>query len=285
MTEDQFSVETETKSNLLSLSLKNHHVGKVHSKFNKGLNVQFDDILIYIGCSGTSLSSFGLNIEKETLKSILNSVQIDNMVVNKEETLIFYGVDRIINICYKNLIVIDLKLPKIKCSLREIEHSQLYKYLDNLELAEFVGIPLDERTNRYIQLLLNSDKSDWTMNVEIIRFFIGRGKGLTPSGDDILLGFTLALMTFGSFHSWQQTLMLEVTGDRTTIVSVAYLHALLRGYASEFLIQLIKLLDHVESGEIEKTITKTQSFGHTSGNDTLFGFFLGLKFLTNQGEG
>ena len=79
--------------------------------------------------------------------------------------------------------------------------------------------------------------------------------------------------------------MLEVTGDRTTIISVAYLHALLQGYASEFLIQLIKLLDHVEPGGIEKTITKTQSFGHTSGNDTLFGFFLGLKFLTNQGEG
>jgi len=285
LTEDKFSFETEAKSNLLALSLKNHHVGKVHSKFNKGLNVQFDDILIYIGCSGTSLSSFGLNIEKEKLKNILNSVQIDNMVVNKDETLIFYSVDRIINICYKNLIVIDLKLPKIKCSLHEIAHSQLYKYLDNLELAKFIGIPLDERTNRYIQLLRNSDKSDWNMNVEIIRFFIGRGKGLTPSGDDILLGFTLALMTFGSFHSWQQALMLEVTGDRTTIISVAYLHALLQGYASEFLIQLIKLLDHVEPGEIEKTITKIQSFGHTSGNDTLFGFFLGLKFLTNQGEG
>lgn len=285
MTEDKFSFETEAKSNLLALSLKNHHVGKVHSKFNKGLNVQFDDILIYIGCSGTSLSSFGLNIEKEKLKNILNSVQIDNMVVNKDETLIFYSVDRIINICYKNLIVIDLKLPKIKCSLHEIAHSQLYKYLDNLELAKFIGIPLDERTNRYIQLLRNSDKSDWNMNVEIIRFFIGRGKGLTPSGDDILLGFTLALMTFGSFHSWQQALMLEVTGDRTTIISVAYLHALLQGYASEFLIPLIKLLDHVEPGGIEKTIMKTQSFGHTSGNDTLFGFFLGLKFLTNQGEG
>jgi len=285
LTEDKFSFETEAKSNLLSLSLKNHHVGKVHSKFNKGLNVQFDDILIYIGCSGTSLSSFGLNIEKEKLKNILNSVQIDNMVVNKEETLIFYSVDKIINICYKNLSVMDLKLPKIKCSLHEIAHSQLYNYLENLELVEFIGIPLDERTYCYIKLLLNSDKSDWAMNVAIIRFFIGRGKGLTPSGDDILLGFTMALMTFGSFNSWQQALMLEVTGDRTTIISVAYLHALLQGYASEFLIQLIKLMDHVEPGEIEKTITKTQSFGHTSGNDTLFGFFLGLKFLTNQGEG
>jgi len=83
------NVGTEARSNLLPLYLKNRRVGKVHSKFNNGLNVQFDDVLIYVGCSGTPLSPFGLNIEEEKLKAILRSVQIDQMVVHKEKKLNF----------------------------------------------------------------------------------------------------------------------------------------------------------------------------------------------------
>ena len=285
MSKAEGNVGTEARSNLLPLYLKNRRVGKVHSKFNNGLNVQFDDVLIYVGCSGTPLSPFGLNIEKEKLKAILRSVQIDQMVVHKEKSLIFYSIDGPINIYYKNFKVINLRLPKTKCSIEGIVVSSLYKYLGNMEFEKLVGIPLDERADRYIKMLLNSDKSDWTVNVAIIRFFTGRGKGLTPSGDDILLGFTMAIIRFGNFNIWRQVLMLEVNGDKTTTISVAYLQALLQGYVNELLIQLIKLLDHAEPADVEKTIKKVQSFGHTSGNDTLFGFLLGLEFLANQGEG
>lgn len=268
----------------MPLYLKNHRAGKVHSKFNKGLNIQVDDTLIYIGGSGTPLSVFGLTIEEEALKEILGSVTINDLVVNKDDKLIFYSMNGTIIIDYKELEIADLKLPKIKARMDEILDTRLYGYLKTINFKDVIGIDLDEKTNKHIELLVKSNKSDALQNVEIINFFAGRGKGLTPSGDDILIGFTLALMMFGQFNNWQKDLESNVTSDKTTMISVAYLSALLQGYASQPFISLVKLLDTAEMENIEKTITAIQSFGHTSGNDTLFGFLLGLKFLTNQWE-
>lgn len=271
-------------SNLLPLYLKKLGLGKVHSKFNNGLNIQIHDSLIYIGRLGTPLAAFGLNIADEKLKHLLNSVRIGDLVVNKGDKLIFYSGYGAITICYKDLEEIDLKVPELKCSVKEIAHSRLYKYLETIEFEKYIGIDLDEKTGKYLELLLHSDKADRNVNSMIISFFAGRGKGLTPSGDDILIGFTLALMLFGQFNIWKKVLAMEVTGDKTTLVSVAYLSALLAGYASEYFIRLAKLIDDAKREAIEKTINEVRSFGHTSGNDTLFGFFLGLKFLINQGK-
>ncbi len=284
MSRDEVKQNRGAKSNLLPLYLKNHRAGGVHSKFNKGLNIQVDDTLIYIGCSGTPLSVFGLTIEEEQLKEILSSVRIHDLVINKDDKLIFYSMNGTIRIDYKELEIVDLKLPKIKSRINEIRDTGLYQYLETIEFEKVIGIDIDEKTSKHIDLLLNSNKSDTFLNVEIINFFAGRGKGLTPSGDDILIGFTLTLMMFGKFNNWRKDLESNVTSDKTTMISVAYLSALLQGYASESFIHLVKLIDDIEMENIEKTIKKIQSFGHTSGNDTLFGFLLGLKFLGNQWE-
>ncbi len=285
LTKNKVQESREAKSNLLPFYLKNHSVGKVHSKFNKGLNLQFEDALIYVGCIGTPLAAFGMNLEQEKLKKILNSVKIDDMVVKKEQQLIFYSFDEIIEIYDENIEEIDLKIPKIKCKIGEIADSALYQYLENIEIKKSIGIDIDERTSRYLELLLKSDKNDSNLNLRIIKFFAGRGKGLTPSGDDILLGFTLGLSLFGSFESWRETLASAVTEEETTMISVAYLTALLQGYASEPCIHLVELLDGGETAQIEKIVKQVMSFGHTSGSDTLFGFLLGLKFLIHQWEG
>ena len=270
------------KSNLLSLYLENHSTGKVHSKFKNGLNVLLGNSLIYIGCIGRPLSAFGLNIEEKKLNRLLDSARMGDIVVNKGERLFFYSVCETIIIDYKNAEQVDLRLPSIKCSSHGIKDTKLYNFLVGIEFERLIGIYLDELTSGYIDLLLNSNKSNLKVNTDIVRFFTGRGKGLTPGGDDILIGFTLALKVFGKFDSWTTALEAGVTSDRTTMISLAYLSALLRGYASEHFIQLVKLVDDGDMNAIEETIKEVQSFGHTSGNDTLFGFFLGMKYLSNH---
>jgi hypothetical protein len=271
----------EIKSNLLSLYLKNNGSGRVHSKFKNGLNVQFSDSLIYISCIGTPLSAFGLNIEEQKLKQILDAANIGDVVVNKDDKLLFYTISQIISIPYKNIEQVDLKLPKIQCNNSDVSDTKLYHSLTSMKLEKSIGIELDGATGEYIELLLNSDKNNLNINSTIINFFSGRGKGLTPSGDDILIGFTLALMMFGNYESWIRVLKTEITENTTTMISVAYLRALTVGFTSEYFIQLVKLIDEEDIDVIEETIKKVKSIGHTSGNDTLFGFSLGLKFLTN----
>jgi len=273
------------KSNLLPLYLKNKRIGKIHSKFNKGLNVQFEDSLIYISSVEMPLAAFGLNIDEDKLRQILYSTKINDVVVNKDGKLVFYSTNEIINVDYKAIEEVNLKLPQIKCNPRDISNTKLYNYLVNIEFQKYIGIELNEITCKYIKLLLDSHKSDLDINYEIINFFSGRGKGLTPSGDDILTGFTLALMSFDNFNkfdTWIRSLKFGINKNRTTMISVAYIKALLEGYLSQNFIELVKLIDEEDRDVIERTIKKVQSFGHTSGNDTLFGFFLGLKFLIKQ---
>ncbi len=284
MSKTELNKSKEAISNLLPLYLKQASVGKVHSKFNNGLNIQVDDYLIYLGCSGMPLAAFGMNIAGEKLKQLLAAVRIGELVVSKENKLIFYSGYGVIPIEYKDFDAIDLTLPQIKCNINTLSHSQLYQFLETIAFEKCVGLELDEKTGKYVELLVYGNKTDSKVNSAVINFFAGRGKGLTPSGDDILLGFTLALMSFGEFDVWKKMLALEVAGDKTTLISVAYLRALLSGYASEHFIGLIKLLDDADEKAIEKTINEVRSYGHTSGNDSLFGFFLGLQFLINQGK-
>jgi len=280
---DIHQVNKEVKSNFLPLCLRNHSMGKVHSKFDKGLNLQFDDDLVFISSVENPLTVFGLNLGKKKLEHILDSVRIDDLVINKETKLIFYSVCGIIQIYYNDLKEINLNFPNTKCSICEIRNTKLYQYLETIAFEKLIGIDLDEKTAQHTELLLNSNKSDVSLNFMSIRFFAGRGKGLTPSGDDILIGFTMAIMMFGEFDVWKKSISSWITKDRTTMISVAYIRALLQGYVSANFIQLLKLMDDREIGNIEKTVKDIMSLGHTSGCDTLFGFLLGLKFLTNFG--
>jgi len=272
----------EAMSNLVPLYLKEFSVGKVHSKFNNGINIQIEEHLIFIGRCATPLAAFGLNIDEEKLQQLLSVVKTGDLVVNKRSKLIFYSGLGVSTVCYQDFAEIDVRLPQIACSVKAIPDSLLYQSLAAIEFEKVIGLELDEKTTKYVELLVHSDKENWNINSMIINFFAGRGKGLTPSGDDILIGFTLALMLFGQFNAWKKALAMEVTDDKSTLISVAYLGALLAGYASEPLIRLVKLIDHTEINAIAKTITEVRSFGHTSGDDTLFGFFLGLEFLINQ---
>lgn len=271
-------------SNLVPLYLKEFSVGKVHSKFNNGLNVHIADYLIFIGRSGTPLSAFGLKIADEKLQQLLNCVSVGDLVVSKQSKFIFYSDSGVITICYEELAEIDVRLPRVTCSVKAIPDSLLYQSLAVIEFEQFIGLELNEKTVKYVELLVHADKEKWYVNSKIINFFTGRGQGLTPSGDDILLGFTLALMLFGQFNAWKKALAMEVTDDKTTLIGVAYLRALLAGYASEQFIRLVKLMDSTERHAIAAAIDEARSFGHTSGNDTLFGFFLGLQYLIKQGK-
>jgi hypothetical protein len=276
--------EGEGRSSFLTLSLKNHCVGKIHSKFKRGLNIQFNDVLVHVGLAGSSLSAIGLNIEELKLRRILEASSIGDIVINKDNKLIFYSTFEIISLNYKDIEEVDLRLSKLEIDPKNIPDTVLYKRLESTDFHKFIGMELDELTLKYTALLLNSNKHDLCTNSQIAAFFTGRGKGLTPSGDDILMGFTLALMTSGKFPNWEKALRQVMTARRTTDISAAYARALLEGYTSEYFILLVKLLKEDDQEAIEDTIKKIQAFGHTSGNDTLFGFYLGLTFLINKLE-
>ncbi|WP_066893553.1 DUF2877 domain-containing protein [Clostridium nigeriense] len=272
----------EVQSNLVPLYLKNKRLGKVHSKFKNGLNIQFEDELIYISHIQSPLSAHGINIFRDKLQKIMENVNIGDIVIFKENKLVFYSTYNNIVISLEEIDKVDLRIPGIQINRREIKNTVLYGVLRDYDFKNNIGLELDDKSYRYINLLIESDKRNSKLNNEIIKFFAGRGKGLTPSGDDILTGFTIALLAFNEencFSNWIKDIRFIVDEKLTTEISIAYLKALTKGYLSYNFIELIYSINFKEKKIIYEGIDKIKKIGHTSGNDTLFGFYLGLEFL------
>ncbi|WP_232733068.1 oxamate carbamoyltransferase subunit AllH family protein, partial [Lysinibacillus xylanilyticus] len=107
---------------------------------------------------------------------------------------------------------------------------------------------------------------DPTQNLEkTFRYFIGRGQGLTPTGDDILVG-----ILYGHFlnnfieQKHLETLKALIKEPLTTIVSKRFLTCALDGVFSS----KITVLQHDPSLESMKSLIEV---GSSSGMDTLYG--------------
>lgn len=100
----------------------------------------------------------------------------------------------------------------------------------------------------------------------------GLGPGLTPSGDDFLCGWMLALY----LADRPRADVLRRT-HRTHRIARAYLRAAARGLASEAWHRLVVSL--AEGADWIRAAETVRSAGETSGSDTLAGFLLALRHL------
>lgn len=109
---------------------------------------------------------------------------------------------------------------------------------------------------------------------------LGRGPGLTPSGDDVLVGALAASWSVGAIdakHSEDLTAALETQARRrTTDVSVEYLHYACRGMATGAVRALLTALAEPDFTPVTDAVARLGRFGHTSGMDTLLGIVIAL---------
>lgn len=113
---------------------------------------------------------------------------------------------------------------------------------------------------------LNGGRIDW-------RRWLGKGPGLTPSHDDMLVGMLLAAKYFGApvrpdFFAASGALI-----SATTSVSVSYLHHAAAGRFASPLLHFAQAL--ARQTRLVPATTTLLGLGHTSGADTLLGFWLG----------
>jgi len=100
----------------------------------------------------------------------------------------------------------------------------------------------------------------------------GLGGGLTPAGDDFLVGVMLwAWLTHPAPQPLCQT-VLEAAAPRTTTLSAAFLRAAARGECSASWHALLAALAEGTDTELAPAVEAVLAHGHTSGADTLAGF-------------
>lgn len=142
--------------------------------------------------------------------------------------------------------------------------------------------PLGRRLSRPVSVLvLSARQFDVDGAVHAAEKIIGLGPGVTPSGDDILIGFLAALWSVAGNHD-QQLSFIHSFGDalmqvakRTNEISRTYLYHASQGQFSSALSNLAEAF--ATGGDVAAAARSAMSVGHSSGMDTVTGMLLGLR--------
>ncbi len=105
----------------------------------------------------------------------------------------------------------------------------------------------------------------------------GMGPGLTPAGDDFLMGMMLGIHAYATQHARDAVTPLtdciyKAAASRTTRLSRAFLRAAAQGYADARWHRLLAALGKRNPPQLEPSAEAVLKFGASSGVDTMAGF-------------
>lgn len=179
---------------------------------------------------------------------------------------------------------IDLKAaqiwqPRLVCptqplSLNPIIARIIQPYADwpNVAEAGFVASQrLSEAATRLNRAITQAESSETDKEVVAAASQLaGLGNGLTPAGDDFLVGVMAALWLTG--HHALLPKLANIAAPQTTALSAAFLRAAAQG---EFIEPWHALAQALCAGEVEafrRAVEEVAQFGASSGRDALAGF-------------
>lgn len=250
--------------------------GTIHSIFHKAINLKLEE--------GDMLSLLVSRIDKSPTSIILNldSFTPFNAKVGDE----FYIEDKKLivgleEISLDHAFKYELKLPNIDKKSRFLE--------DNLSIAHEYMDSLIKNVNNPMELLifrkLKESANNLKLGVEIGSIFkslIGMGIGLTPSGDDFLVGFMsvafLEVSGMENFKAAFESLIFEA-GSLTNEISYSVLKNASRGYFKQIYSDFIDsfFTSTIRDEDFEAIL----KMGYSSGRDTLLGIITGLEIFRN----
>jgi hypothetical protein len=159
---------------------------------------------------------------------------------------------------------------------------------ENMHFALFGQIAYDS-----LCLIINSIRSqDKNALTRSIKKLVGLGVGLTPSGDDVLMGLfaTLLITMKGTSRNWLVNAyrnMLVQIHELTNEVSLSYLNAIRDGYYPERFSNLVSAI--IRSGkpkDIYSPLEEMLQWGSTSGSEIILGILLGFSLsIENLNQG
>lgn len=280
MANKQEDGEKEMKSRYFSLSLpQKRKMGNVHSVFKTSFNLVIDNQLFNFSEQGMPLSVYGCLLDKNKMAPLLKSCKPGNLVRLNNKIFTIYTINGTFQIDLSDIKEVDLSIPILHLSQKEIKQTSIYHALQEIPFNNKIGLKNNEETEMTFQVLkVLSDHSNNDIK-KAINYLIGRGEGLTPSGDDFLIGYTMIRKAFLNGDTFEKILKKCIDRQVTTDISQSFYKALFDGFVSSLFVSLIWTVEGVSQEEIEPLLHKILLYGHTSGYDTLFGFYLGLQSL------
>ncbi|QTD39806.1 DUF2877 domain-containing protein [Sporosarcina sp. Te-1] len=287
----------------IPLLLSEHPAGRVHSVFQNGVNIQMGGRLFFIGTKKNGELPFGMHLSSNSLQYAVGTIEQDSPVKWRaaSQELVFEAASIAVSLAeatpfHWNLSCRQLEeddLTNNLVLLLSILMEEPIKTGLELDIEEFVAAYLDEsepicKTGEQVKKLLSTLLSTDEEGIEqSLRFFLGRGQGLTPSGDDHLVGILAIHTAVGllSSEALQVLGRLVEHGRLTTDVGREYLLYALEGRFSSTVVKASsELTQRTDIDTLKPVIQDLLDMGHSSGIDTVFGMLLGLLMLRRKLE-
>lgn len=286
----------EEYSYIVPLLLYRNVNGRVHSRFSNGFNLKFGDSLIFIGNKKNGLLPFGIHLREEDTLHAVSSVNNGDAVtwIEKTQSIDLPGVAiKLENAkCFNNELaalkgteVFNDSFERFSMELTAVENST---GLD-ISIREFftkytAGETEWQVAESYVIRLMEAAKSDdGRLTEEILRYFLGRGQGLTPSGDDLIVGLlawdAVCPVLSTTFH--EKVSELIEAESITTDVAKEYLRYALKQEYSSTVSEMVNVLSTGNAERFEKVFHDLLGVGHSSGLDTLLGILIGMIIFKN----
>jgi len=125
-------------------------------------------------------------------------------------------------------------------------------------------------------LVVALETGDRSLGAESATRLVGLGPGLTPSGDDLLVGIEAALHALARPSAGFLALALDDVEGRTTALAATLLRHAGAGEFAERLHTLLAALLGSDEEAIPAAIDRAVAWGATSGTDCLLGVLIGL---------
>lgn len=268
---------------------------KIHSIFNKVINIQIENRLVCIAYNEEHIPPFGVVINKNDFDYLANRI-------NKDTVLILNGN----KLKFADNIMVDLliwKEPQIQYfNIDGIEKSNVKQNTDFLRsivelnnwecgfehsfsdiMDSIIGrTKYLEEFEEKVCCVLNIDYIDEKKLHEFFNYFLGRGKGLTPSGDDLIIGllavYNNSYIKINIINKALEDFIVEKP-HITTRISYEYIYYALRNEFSSCINKLIFSLFHENKSKVLENVNIVRKFGNTSSVDTIIGIIIGIYSL------
>lgn len=274
--------------------LQTDEPGYVHSIFKNGWNIRCGDRLIFIGSRKNGELPFGIHLEDELVPRLISLLRMgEPFLYDREASILLFSAFAIQLDPHQ---AFDTKMgPIAALSLRSglnafaselCAHNQhtgtgiwVSDFLDRLSNAAEPS--WSEHEQRVLQLMDAARSESLPQIDKLLRYWIGRGNGLTPAGDDMLAGMLAVDTITGGFteHFRLHLTTLVEKEALTTDISREYLKYALQGQFSSVISNVLNTLALDDSEELTKRTRELLCVGHSSGLDTSFGILMGMLIL------
>lgn len=253
----------------------------VHSKFSRSFNIQDETCqhLAVVAAEQNAVVPNGIYLRASDFEQLSAEIAVDDCLIIQNQALRFAKSQLLLN--GKNYQTFQRqRIKRINKSIWSEYECYIRRITKETGYQEGLSAIFSSE-NPFVSAIDDLCSEQLSLQRQALHFLIGRGPGLTPSGDDIIIGHLAARLLINrnnqKLQNYLRTKMTAVN-DLTTDVSKHYLLCSMNQRFNQSILDLQKALIE-PNGQLEKNVEKVLKTGHTSGADFLAGFTRTLEYF------